>query len=277
MKDQQDLGTILAADLLQLAVVAVAITLFVYLRAACGRQARFLVHLALAYAGVGVFYVFDMAISTFLANSTKTMPEAMTMTNVVGSTLSLLNTAFFFTAWYLMRDLRLEKVEDEENPVPTMSKPFAAGVIAALMAGIAGYIAMAGKLAENEQLRTLFVGIDAFLSTCVLLCIASEFAQMRVLRDAEEGSLFGSSKSHLLFRVFTVFLFLLWGVAQWGRLVWILSEKQWQMVAPYTGQWHQWSAMLKILCAGSGSILALHALPSVRWKHKQVPRRKRAT
>lgn len=107
MKDQQDLGTILAADLLQLVVVGVAITLFVYLRAACGRQARFLVHLALAYTGVGVFYVFDIAFSTFRENSSKTMPEAMT--NVIGSTVSLLNTAFFFTAWYLMRDLRLGK------------------------------------------------------------------------------------------------------------------------------------------------------------------------
>lgn len=165
---------------------------------------------------------------------------------------------------------------DEENPVPTMSKPFAAGVIAALMAGIAGYIAMADRLANNETLRTLFVGIDAFLSTVVLLCIASEFAQMRMIRDAEEGSLFGSTKSHLLFRVFTVLLFFLWGVAQWGRVIWIVSDNKWQMVAPYTGQWHQWSAMLKILCAGSGSILALHALPSVRWRHKQVARKKRA-
>ncbi len=274
MTNQKDLGTVLAADLLQLAVVGVAITLFVYLRAACGRQARFLVHLALAYAGVGVFYMFDMALNAFQASPAKTMPEAMT--EVIGSTLSLLNTAFFFTAWYLMRDLRLERAADEENPIPTMSKPFAAGVIAGLMAGIAAYIAMADKLANNESLRTLFVGIDAFLSTGVLLCIAIELGQMKMIRDADEGSLFGSTKSHLLFRIFTVVLFTLWGVAQWGRVIWILSDKQWHMVAPYTGQWHQWSAMLKILCAGSTCILALHALPSVRWRHKLVTRKRRA-
>lgn len=265
MHESQDLGTILAADLLQLAVVFVAVTLFAYVRAACGRQARFVVHLALAYTGVGAFYIVDMAISAFHSISTRTMPESMTV--VIGSTISLLNTAFFFTTWYLMRDLRLDRAAHENEPLPTMSKPFAAGVIAALMGGISGYIAMAKNLADSPALRTLFVGVDAFLSTCALLCIATELAQMRSIRDPEEGSLFSLKGSHLSFRILTASLFILWGVAQWGRVIWIASRGEWSIVAPYTGQWHQWSAMLKILCAGSTSILAIHALPSVTWRH----------
>ena len=128
-----------------------------------------------------------------------------------------------------------------------MSKTFVGGIIAALMAAIAGYVGMVNQLAANENLRTLFVGIDSFLSCGALLCLGSEFVQMRLIRDADEGSFFASEGWHLGFRILTLGLFVLWAVAQWGDLLWIVTDKRWSAMAPYTGAWHQWSAMLKRL------------------------------
>jgi flagellar biogenesis protein FliO len=264
-------NVIIAADLLQIAVVGVAVTIFLYLRIALGVQARFLIHLALAYVGVGVFYVFGIVTSSMHEEGL-----SGAMIEIVGSTLSFMNTAFFFTAWYLMRDMRLRHSNNSDsldNLGPTMSKPFVAGVIVALMASIAGYIAMVGKLAQNPELLTLFEGIDAFLSTIALVCVGSEFALMKMFPDKQEGSLFRSRISHGIFKVLALVLFILWGVMQWGRVIWIASGKGWVIVTPYTGQWYQWSAMIKILCGGSGAILALHALPSTRWKHKRGGRK----
>lgn len=268
MKDDVSIGAILAADLLQLVVIAIAITILIFLRAACGRQARFLVHLAIGYGGIGAFYLFDIVARSFAAITQKEMPGEMF--EMVGSTLSLLNTAFFLTAWYLMRDLRFERLVEPEEPVPTMSKPFAASVIGALVGGIAGYIMMADAMAKNDNLRVLFVGIEAALSMGVLILIGFEFALLPLIRDAEEGSLFRSNYSHLVFRCITFLFFGSWAILQWGRLIWIVSDPKWEIVTPYVGQWYQWSAVFKILCAGCAGILALHALPSVRWKHRDV-------
>lgn len=261
----QTAKTIIAADVLQLAVIAVSIMVFVYIRAACGPQARYLVHIALGYAGISVFYIFDIAVHLILGKQFK--PSTEPLVQVIATTLSLINTTFFITAWYLMRDVRLERKIDPVNPIPTMSKPFAAAIIAGLMASIASFIGLAHILKDDPALSTLYVGIDAFLGSVVLLCIASEIAQMPLIKDENEGSLFEET-SHLVFRVISVILFVMFAATQWGRLIWAISE--WYVVTPQTGIWYHFSAMLKVLCAGALSILALHALPSVRWRHRAL-------
>lgn len=137
------------------------------------------------------------------------------------------------------------------------------------MAAIAGYIGMANVLMNQPKLLPAFMGIDAFVSNCALFLVGAELAQMPLRRDPEEGSLFASEQSHLMWRIGTAVLFGMWGLAQWRRVVWHVLE--WQVAKPHVGPWSQWLAMLKVLCAGAAAVLGLHALPSVRWKHKRLP------
>ena len=274
-----DASRILAADVHQILIVLIGVLIFLYVRLACGAQARYFVHLALAYTGIGVIYFFDGAITIWSYATGTPMGNAnlKATTELISSTLSLLNTAFFISTWYMMRDLRLEQKTNPQTAKPTMSNPFAASIIAALVGGIAAYLGMANYMIQSSSTTLkIFTGIDVSIAAISAWLVGSEFFRITIIRDHDEGSLFDSNLSLLIFRSLTLFLFVALGLFQFGYLFTIIQEQPMDLFKFPTGGAYYWLAALRILCAGAAAILGLHALPSERWKHKQVTSGKRS-
>lgn len=265
------IDTILASDILQIMVVLICVIIFLYVRLACGKQARYFIHLALAYIGIGAIYIFGGSTQLWFHFTKRPQTdEIKSFVLMIESSLSLLNSAFFITAWYLMRDLRLEMEKHPQTAEPTMSKPFASSVVGTLVVGIAAYIGMAHLVIQNYYLLMIHVGIDVMLGAIVAALVGSEFLLIKLLPEKEEGSLFGWwEPSHFIFRIVTFLLFLAFGLSQFGALATHLKLETKVFEFP-TGAAYQLLAILRILCAGAAVILGLHSLPSVRWKHKQV-------
>lgn len=293
-----EITQLLVSDIKQIVVVGISLIIFSYVRLACGKQARYFVHLAIAYAGIGAIYVLNGAVEAwFYFNRTLQTEHVKTAIEVIISTLSLVNTAFFATAWYLMRDLRWEKEAQEERtatedsegdgrdeehearanePTPTMSNTFVASVIGAAVSLIAVYLGMANLMIPNGALiRHIFSALGATLAAISLSLVGSEFALIRIDKNPTEGSLFRTDQSQAIFRIFTLLLFLAFGLFQFSFLLSVMPAKPTPMFQFPSGAAYDWLAILRILCAGFAVILGLHALPSKRWKHKVIERARR--
>jgi hypothetical protein len=272
----KNIETVIAADLFQMVIVTIGVIIFLYVRLACGAAARYFVHFALAYLGIGILYGFNAISDVYFHFAGMPNDQTKAILQMIDSTLSLLNTAFFFTAWYLMRDLRhkqeFETSFGQQQPIdshsvtPTMTKSFIEGVIGALVVGIASYILMAEAIIRSKPLEILFSVIDVTLSLVAAVLIASEFLLIRLIRDPGEGNLFTSRWSHLALRCITALLFFAFGALQFSYLFSFMENPPPVFAYP-EGQAYQVLAALKILCAGAAGILGIHALPSVRWKH----------
>ena len=268
---------ILAASTLQLVVVLLCVLWFLYLRWALGERARYLAHLAAGWFTMGVMYGVHPAVCRyFAAINTNPGAEAQSLWRVVDSTLSLVSSSFLITVWYMMREVRQEKRRGVKDPMPTMSKDFLGKLIAALATVIGAYIALASSLLASWPLRVLFTGIDVVFAALAVSFVGWEFANIQLISDKEEGGLFRNPGRHSVFRKVTLVLFLLWGALQLGHLLSLSKQPLGTFQYPFGGFYNLLGA-LKVLCAATGGILAMHALPSERWQHKSIARPARAS
>jgi hypothetical protein len=270
--DSATLGGMLAADIHQIVVVLICVIIFLYVRLACGEQARYFVHLAFAYIGIGLIYFFHGVTESwsYFTGSHQTSAFKTTI-EVVSSSLSILNTMFFFTTWYLMRHLRQEQKIAPQTATATMSNPFASTVIGVLATAVATYIATVNLMIQNGQmLFRIFSGLDISLAAASIALVGWEFLWITRIRNHEEGSLFDSNITHRIFCVLTFVLFLAFSLLQFSFFFSIIPQEPPRIFKFPTGEAYYWLAALRILCAGAAAMLGLHALPSARWKHKQL-------
>ena len=262
---------------LQIVIVAISILIFLYVRLAIGPVGRYLIHLAFSWGVVGVTYgvrCFICFCSAFMhipLGDTGTV-----LSQVIDSTLSLVSSALLVTAWYMMRDVRIEMRTQPRDPRPTMSKSFLSGVILLWTMLISTYISLVFLIIQNPHLTIVLVLIDVVISAIALVLVGWEFALMPYRPD-ESGTLFVSHWFHLAFRIVTFLVYLLMAILQIGYIVSILAAGPLNQVLGEAvrksfqypgGPFYYFLAVLKLLCAATGAILVMHAFPSVRWRHR---------
>lgn len=265
---------VILAAALQAVIVAICVALFIYVRLGLGRRARYAAHLAAGWGFMGLAYVSYPVIFSFSkAPPTGTPGQSWV---VISSAMSLISSAFMLAAWYMMRDQRLEERSGAPEPLPTMSKQFVSFLIFSLNIVIAVFFAFLTK-GEFKTVELILMLIDVSVACMAYFLVGLELFQMRLFSDPQEGSFFPERWAHTSFRWITLLIFATWGVMQfpvvWGKFY--VNQGPAPFFKFPTGHWYTWLAVVKLLCGTCAAILIMHALPSVRWKHKQIGKRLR--
>ena len=264
----QQSAQIFSSVSIQIVVVLISILMFNFVKRGSGTKGRYLTHLAISWGIMGCMYLLTAVFEINFGSQFQEIYKQIW--NIIDPVLSITNSGFLITAWYMMRDYRIEQEMGVENPLPTMSKPFISIVFATGASIIALFIALVGSI-EKEYVLPFFKILDVLISATAIILVGIELLKIHIIREPEEGSFFISDRICRIFKKITLTLYLTWGALQLGHIISQIKNPPDFFIYP-TGGLYVLMAILKLSCATTAAILIIHSLPSIKWQHKETKR-----
>lgn len=267
------------AGILQIVVVGAGALWFWFLKRGL-ENSRHLHYMAIGWVFMGLMYavrvMFCAYASVITTSGAVVSSEALGVSSVMDSTLSILSSAALLMSWYLLRDFRhgVENLAEDSNP--TMSKTFIAKLSATIAAAISGYVMFVKVLVENNYLQHIYLAIDVLAAAMAGFFLGWEMWKAKYIEEKNNTQVF-APRAFQRMRRFGLIAFWIWGASQ---LLHPLSLPMFELkhFAYPTGVFYDFLSVMKIICAMVAGIIALHIFPEKpQFRHKTVRRRTRAT